>query len=215
MLPLRRNAFQLYRPAIDVAPIVDEIRVLESRASWIPKSANGGWSAITIKSKDGTDCPFLSAEGIEEGAAAFAYTDDGAGCPVIRSLLDGLGTDVYLARLLKLKPGQRVKYHTDDVVFQDTSRVVRLHLPLVTCPRCVLRFGIPLREPERGYNVWDAKLAHEVHIPEGELWYTNVNALHSVANGGERDRIHLVVDVKPQKGLADALREWGSQRELM
>ena len=28
----------------------------------------------------------------------------------------------------------------------------------------------------------------------GECWYTNVNYVHSVSNGGSTDRIHLVID---------------------
>jgi hypothetical protein len=140
----------------------------------------------------------------------YAYTAAGKECPVLRNLLEGLGTDVYLVRYLKLRPGELVKFHTDDVVFRDTSKMVRLHLPVVTNTDAVLRFGTPLQEPARGFMIWDAKQVWETHMPSGNLWFTNVNALHAVYNGGSQDRIHLVVDVKPHPRLANALGHWNS-----
>ena len=210
MRPLHRNAFLLCKPYSDVAPLVEEVSKMSSSVHWLPKSIAGGWSSITIKNKDGADGQFLTAGDVEAGVDAFQYTRAGMTCPLIRGLLESLGTRVYLVRLLRLSPGKLVKYHTDDVVFHDTSRIVRLHLPLVTNKSCVLRFGDPLRAPKQGYNVWDARQVSERHIPEGELWFTNVNALHSVFNGGETDRTHLVMDVEPQPALARALHSWGN-----
>ena len=179
--------------------------------TWRNKSESGGWSSLTVRSSHATDSPHLSSR--TPGANTYSYTSLGRQLPRVRALLDSLGTDVLLVRYLKLEPGELVKFHTDEVVFSNTSKVVRLHLPVVTNPKAVLRFGTPLREPAPGYMVWDAKREWEVHMPAGRLWFTNVNALHSVFNGGSAARIHLVIDVRPQSALAKCLKVW--QNELM
>ena len=211
MRPLHRNAFPLQK-RINVVPFLEEISALDRLGSiaWHNKSAAGGWSSLTVKSEEGRDCAFLPAKRMGEPTAVYVYTKLGEQCPRLRSFLDNLGSKVFLVRVLKLRPGELVKFHTDEVAFQDVTSVVRLHLPLTTNPECVLRFGIPLRRPLPGYNVWDARQVHETHIPPGELWFTNVNALHSVYNGGKTDRMHLVIDAAPQPALADALKRWSN-----
>ena len=196
----------------DVKSIAGELVALGRDGAWKSKSAGGGWSCITLRGRDGEDDPHLHADTLGSLAAErYEYTSAGRACPAIRSVLEGLGTDVFLVRCLKLRPGELVKYHTDDVVFRDTNRIVRLHLPVVTHRDAVIRFGSPLRKPAPGHMIWDARKEWESHLPAGELWFTNVNSLHSVYNGSTQDRIHLVIDVKPQPGLAKALGEWSQQ----
>ena len=192
-----------------------EVRALEQDPSveWLPKSRDGKWGSLTLRSLYGESGQFLTKGAVEKGAALHKYTPAGEACPNIRFLLNDLNTDVYLVRLLRLDPGELVKFHTDDVVFRDVRKVVRLHLPIFTSPSAVLRFGSPLQEPAPGYHVWRARQEMEAHIPAGELWYTNVNALHSVYNGGVEPRVHLVADVRPSSKLARALEEWASERE--
>lgn len=195
-----------------MASLARELDALRGRVVWKSKSDGDGWSCITIKNQAGSENPHLKANMAKDvHVSQYVYTAAGNECPMLRNLLDGLGTDVYLVRYLKLRPGELVKFHTDDVVFRDTSKMVRLHLPVVTNSDAVLRFGTPLQEPARGFMIWDAQQVWETQMPEGYLWFTNVNALHSVYNGGSRDRIHLVVDVKPHPWLANALATWARQ----
>ncbi len=196
----------------DVAALADELSSLS--CEWKSKSAGGGWSCITLRSGAGTTTPHLQPRVAQHTSpAAYRYTDAGRACPLVRALLDSLGTEVLLVRYLKLKPGELVKFHTDETVFRNTSKLVRLHLPVVTNPGAVLRFGTPLQEPAKGFMVWNAQQEWEVHMPAGRVWFTNVNALHSVYNGGSQDRIHLVVDARPQAGLDKRLKQW--QNELI
>jgi hypothetical protein len=132
-------------------------------------------------------------------------------CPYIRGVLDALGTEVFLVRLLRLAPGELVKYHTDEVVFGDPRRIIRTHLPITTNPDAALRFGTPLQEPAPGYYVWRARQDVELNVPAGELWFTNVNALHSVFNGGTEARVHLVADIRPRPNLGEALARWQNE----
>ena len=52
-----------------------------------------------------------------------------------------------------------------------------------------------------GFKIWDADVLHERHLDYGHLWYTNVNTLHGVVNGGNTDRYHLVIDMRPNPGM--------------
>ena len=181
---------------------------------WKSKSEGGGWSSLTLRSSLGSDSPHLQTKmATTHRPETYEYTKLAHRLPGARAVLESLGTGVLLARYLKLKPGELVKFHTDEMVFSNTSKMVRLHLPILTNKHAVLRFGTPLREPAKGYMVWDAKQEWEIHMPAGQIWFTNVNALHSVYNGGTTDRIHLVIDVRPQPGLARALKQW--QNELI
>ena len=204
MQPLWRNAFRLHKKEYPVPALVREVQAL-SDGAWHAKAKSGGWSSITLKGPKGHEGTFLNEHDIEQGIDGYAYTAQGKACPAIREVIEKLGTDVYLVRLLKLSPGELVKYHTDEVVFKDVRRVVRLHMAIVTNTRATLRFGTPLQAPAEGYNVWKAETAWEIHLPVGEMWFTNVNALHSVYNGGKEDRIHLVADVKPKEELLKIL----------
>ena len=206
---MQRNAFPLGNRRYDAGALAAELG--EATGVWQSKSEGGGWSSLTIRSSEASESPHLSAR--TPGAETYAYTPLAEQLPRVRAVLDSLGTGVLLVRYLKLEPGELVKFHTDEMVFSNTSKIVRLHLPVVTNDKAVLRFGTPLREPSKGYLVWEAKQEWEVHMPAGHVWFTNVNALHSVYNGGQAARIHLVIDVQPRPGLAKALKRW--QNELI
>ena len=180
--------------------------------AWRSKNASHTWTCATLKGLDGEDGEFLTRAHIDGGAERCAYTDSGNRCPSIRALLESMGEDVYLVRLLKLAPGGEVLFHTDDEIFRDTNKVVRLHLPIVTNPGALMRMGTPLRAPARGYNIWEARQRWEVHLQAGRLWFTNVNALHSVVNKGEDPRVHLVIDAAPSARLASAIASWDKDR---
>jgi aspartyl/asparaginyl beta-hydroxylase (cupin superfamily) len=79
-------------------------------------------------------------------------------------------------RLLRLKAGSRIKEHTDlNLGYEDGE--IRLHIPIHTNP------GVEFYLSGR-----------RIILAEGECWYVNTSLPHRVANTGERDRIHLVID---------------------
>lgn len=65
-----------------------------------------------------------------------------------------------------------------------------------TDPRKVLRIHIPLRtNPGVRFRSWGLDgQAVERHMDVGELWYLDTRKPHTAINGGETERIHLVVD---------------------
>ena len=89
------------------------------------------------------------------------------------------------ARLLNLRCGAVIKPHRDaELAFE--HGVARIHVPVFT-------------NPDVEFVIEDQRIVMEA----GSCWYINANLLHRVANRGDADRIHLVVDC----GVDDWLRE--------
>ena len=83
----------------------------------------------------------------------------------------------YFARiiLVMLKAGGVISKHKDGS--PSMRRCHRIHLPLVTNPEVI-------------FDVGEAS----VSMAEGELWEINNRREHAVANNGDRDRIHIILD---------------------
>jgi aspartyl/asparaginyl beta-hydroxylase (cupin superfamily) len=93
--------------------------------------------------------------------------------------------ELQAVRFLRLKAGSVIKQHTDlNLGYEDGE--VRLHIPVETNPAVEFVLG-----------------GKRIDMQPGEVWYHNFNLPHSVANKGDHDRIHLVVDCF----LNDWLRE--------
>jgi hypothetical protein len=79
-------------------------------------------------------------------------------------------------RLLQLAVGAEIKPHSDNCLgYEDGS--FRLHIPIIT-------------NSEVEFILDGTRLV----MNEGECWYIDANFIHSVANKGSQDRIHLVID---------------------
>lgn len=95
----------------------------------------------------------------------------------VKKVEEFFGAKANRVMLASLRAGGQVYEHYDPPCLQ---RVHRLHLPIQTNQKCLFSFDGKPFHLERG--VW-----HEI----------NSTALHSVANKGESDRIHLMIDVDP------------------
>jgi mannose-6-phosphate isomerase-like protein (cupin superfamily) len=114
-----------------------------------------------------------------------------AKCPVVKALLNSMQCEILSVRFLNLKAGAYIKPHRDhELAFEHGE--ARLHFPIFT-------------NAQVEFFVEDG----QVRMNEGECWYINANLMHSVANKGSVDRIHLVVDCK----VNDWLREVFEQGE--
>lgn len=108
--------------------------------------------------------------------------------PSIQSLLTSFKNPVTRARFAKLNAGADIKAHIDNNV----GYGVRYHLALETNPDCYL---LVRRSPTHEYE--------KFHVPvDGHLYYLNVGFEHYAVNGGDTDRVHLVIGVN---GLDDLL----------
>jgi len=134
---------------------------------------SGEWSGAALRSVGGVEgklYPDPTAQG------SYADTQLLARCENIRAALDSFECQMESVRLLKLSPGSEIREHKDyNLAIEDGE--VRFHIPVFTNPLVEFR------------------LDHKrIEMNEGECWYLNFNLPHSVANRGETDRIHLVVD---------------------
>jgi aspartyl/asparaginyl beta-hydroxylase (cupin superfamily) len=93
------------------------------------------------------------------------------------------------ARFLRLKAGSVIKEHTDYKLGYEDGEI-RLHIPVATNP-----------------DVEFALNGERIEMREGECWYNNFNLPHRVANRGQTDRIHLVIDCEINDWLRAILLE--------
>ena len=79
---------------------------------------------------------------------------------------------------MKLTPGSVIKEHRDhDLAFE--SGAVRIHVPVTTNPGVDFRLN-----------------GSRLDLREGSAWYLRLSDPHSVTNGGDSDRVHLVIDAR-------------------
>lgn len=160
----------------------DEQRLVEDlskamEAQWIPHFNMGGytgnWKVVSLYAKDGNEQNIFA---FSADNAVVSETPLMKECPYFREVLDYFKFPVLSVRLLRLEVGAEIKPHTDHELGYEDGQF-RLHIPIVTNPE--IEF---ILDGER------------LTMLPGECWYTNVNFVHSVANRGTKDRVHLVID---------------------
>jgi hypothetical protein len=88
-----------------------------------------------------------------------------------------LSATIKRAILVNLPAGSTISRHKDTGDFLNKHH--RVHLPIVTNEFCTFAVGDEIE-----------------HLPEGEFWeINNTGKYHSVANDGDFDRIHLIMDI--------------------
>ena len=194
--PIDNNYFKINNVKYNLDLLKKDVENVKKN-TWVNKDGKTDeWTSLTLKSCDGKDQSFLmNTEYTKNKKNIYQYTPDIQHCNYIKQILDELPTDVYLVRILKLKKGGKIKFHTDEEVFK-SGNLIRLHLPIITNPNVKFQIGYPIQKPAEGYNIWNALILHEKYLDPGYLWFTNVNTIHGVENRGNQDRYHLVIDIK-------------------
>lgn len=166
-------------------------------ASWLPHFNKGGYEG------NWTSIPLYAVEGDTTNIYAFQKDDTIIATsllkktPYFKEVIEHFKCEFASVRLLRLAPGSFIKPHTDyNLGYEDG--VFRIHIPIVTNDK--VKF------------ILDDKL---VKMMPGECWYTNVNFTHSVANDGEEDRIHLVIDGKRNSWSDDLFFSLTSKESLI
>lgn len=156
---------------------------------WIPhqqkKHYDGRWSGAALRSLAGAAGNLLVEA---RDGQRFADTALLARCPYFAEVLATFRCPIGAVRLLRLHAGSTIAEHVDHALDFDDGEV-RIHIPIVTSD--AVRFVLD-----------GARLA----MAPGECWYTNVNLPHSVANDGDTDRIHLVLDCVVDDWLRELFR---------
>ncbi|MEO6742066.1 MAG: aspartyl/asparaginyl beta-hydroxylase domain-containing protein [Chthoniobacteraceae bacterium] len=162
---------------IDAPPLRAEVAALPDR--WKPHFQtahyDGEWTVLPLRSIGGKPeetMPFA----LGSAPAKYAATPLLGSCPAIARFLDSLACPVMSVRLLNLRRGAVIKPHRDaELAFENGE--ARIHVPIFTNPKVEF-----FMENQR------------VIMEPGTCWYINANLMHRVANHGDCDRIHLVVD---------------------
>ena len=166
-LPLRFDAAAL---EADVAALGEE--------AWTPhfntRLFTGDWSGVALRAVPDAPValhPDATAAGPWEATAALEAS------PALRAAVARFACPQRSVRLLRLGPGATVREHRDHGLGHSDGEI-RVHVPISTSPGAVFRHD-----------------GEEVAMAAGEAWYTDVRLPHAVANHGDGDRVHLVLDL--------------------
>jgi Aspartyl/Asparaginyl beta-hydroxylase len=132
----------------------------------------GDWSGLALRSLTG-DAEDISPHGTAE---EFKDTSLMEHCPHLRAVVGTFQLPVKSVRLLRLEAGSRVNEHSDpDLGLADGQ--LRIHVPVMTSEQ--VEFVVANRR---------------LMLREGESWYIDFSQRHRIYNGGDSDRIHLIID---------------------
>ena len=158
-----------------------------STVDWIShfvrQNYDGDWSAIPLRGLAGETHPIRM---IYSDPIRTDYVDTPflQACPYFQTVLAAFDCPLTSVRLMKLTPGSVIKEHSDhDLAAEDGK--ARIHVPITSN-----------RDVEFKVN------GAPVPLALGEAWYLRLSDPHTVANRGETDRVHLVIDARMNDWLA-------------
>ncbi len=142
---------------------------------FVTQNYQGDWSAIPLRGPVGARHPVQMIYS-DPTATAFEDTPMLAACPYYRTVLDSFACPLQAVRLMRLTPGSVIREHSDhDLSFEQGS--VRIHIPITT------NDGVTFELNRR-----------RVILEAGSCWYLRLSDPHRVANRGNADRVHMVID---------------------
>jgi hypothetical protein len=197
-------------PPISASEIANTIDVLEFANHYSNYNASKSWSAVALRGySDDSACILKPAEmnekwQVENSRKSWRLqwtqlVDAFAGVkPFCAQLCDDIDTQIQRVRLMKLAPaGGELERHTDQVDKETGTRAgqfLRIHVPVATNDRVI-------------FTTWNCDgCASKTNMKVGEAWYLDTRKPHQAINGGDSDRIHLVIDVQSNEKLLAMLR---------
>jgi|SRR5687767_14350939 len=139
---------------------------------------DGKWEMIALRSPGGDPTNQTSR------GPAFADTPAAARCAYLAEVLDAFPTELNRVRYMRLRAGGHIHRHSDPIQTID-AHLMRIHIPVVT-------------NRDVAFRVDDRR----VEMREGEAWFVDIRFPHEVANRGDTDRIHLVIDLLRNDAVA-------------
>ncbi len=181
---MNKSAFSLPLE-FDSARIANELGAL-SEGQWLGHFVrihyDTGWRGIGVRTRSGDPADL-------EAGPAYVDTPLLARLPATKELIQSFRCGLKRVRFLKLEPGARIKEHIDLETGAGHDEV-RLHVPIHT-----------------NQSVEFFSNGERIRMLPGECWFLDASYPHSLYNGGETDRIHLVIDCEVNdwlKGLFPA-----------
>ena len=134
---------------------------------------SGKWTSIALLSQNGKSDSIYAMPNSDEKLIPTEILNF---CTYFQEILNSLLFEKTAVRLLKLDVGAEVKPHSDNCLGYEDG-CFRLHIPIIT--NSEVEFILD---------------GNRLIMNEGECWYIDANFTHSVANRGNNNRIHLVID---------------------
>lgn len=151
----------------DADALAAEVGALPDSA-WVPHPTGfKGNEAVRLITPGGQETDDLDGQ--------MAPTEHLLACPYIMELMGELDLVWGRSRLMGLRAGGEVPRHVDTHYYWRTHW--RIHIPVITNPDVTFTCG-----------------GETVHMAAGECWLFDSFRWHRVHNGGEQQRIHLVLD---------------------
>ncbi|MDR3527377.1 MAG: aspartyl/asparaginyl beta-hydroxylase domain-containing protein [Rhizomicrobium sp.] len=179
-MPFSFNADALQR---DLAAVARE----DWTAHFVTQNYDGDWSAIALRAPLGETHPIRLIFS-NPGTKDYVDTPLLARTPYFRAVLQHFDCPLLSVRLMRLTPGSSIKAHRDRDL-NDEEGTVRLHIPIATNDR--VRFTLA---------------GTDVVMGAGECWYLRLSEMHSAANDGLSDRVHIVIDATANDWLTAQLQ---------
>lgn len=158
---------------------------LASEVTALPANA---WTAHPQKLEGNAAVVLVSPGGAitDQWAGPMAPTEWLRRCPYIMQIMQELDSTWGRSRLMGLEAGAVVPEHVDVHYYWRTH--LRIHVPVITNPKVTFKCD-----------------GETVNMKAGECWLLDSFFQHSVENGGEEDRIHLVLDTVGSTRLWDLI----------
>jgi quercetin dioxygenase-like cupin family protein len=155
---------------------------------FVAQNYEGDWSVIPLRGKAGATHPVMMIYS-DPSCHDFADTPMLEACPYYRQVLAAFAAPLQAVRLMRLSPGSVIKEHADhDLGFEGGT--VRFHIPVMTNPYVEFYLN-----------------RQRVVLEAGSCWYLRLADPHSVVNGGDTDRVHMVIDATVNDWIADVLQK--------
>lgn len=175
--------------AFDAARLQSDLRALDAETwtdHFVRQNYRGTWSVIPLRAPAGAKHPIRMIYS-DPTCTEFVDTPYLACCPAVREVLATFHCRIDAARLMKLSPGSVIHEHRDHDLSAEEG-MARIHIPVATNPRVEFYLN-------------DTRVV----MREGECWYLRLSDPHRVANLGDADRVHLVIDATVNPWLSDLL----------
>lgn len=204
---LRRLALELYGPVMMRA--VNELSRVDGWADHYSSYNKGhAWSALSLRGYSDDPAfiikPGEMSKGWKSGNAAMMQasvrdTPLRAALPGLEPLIACVPGAHQRIRLMRLQPGGgELTRHADITDLEAGTgerKILRVHLPLAT-------------NPDVKFSSWTLDGSrYEENMRVGEAWYLDTRKPHTAINGGQTERVHLVIDAYSSPALLRALRE--------
>ena len=198
------NLTQLEIDTIDVEPLVAKLDELQLSFAdhYSNYNVKNTWTALALRGYS-DDPSFIikpsemskqwKADNAESLDWEIRDTPLRAQLPEVEAILDMLPGRKHRVRLMKLnaKKGQLTRHAdiTDRDAGTTNGALCRIHVPLITNEQVI-------------FDSWGHDGKHrQCHMARGDVWYLDTRKPHQAKNGGDSDRVHLVIDLESSAEL--------------